>query len=260
MVGFGSAYVRGSTWFLAALMVAPGVQASGVGSALMDRTQAARDVAPGEAVPGPDDPMDSGITAWGMSTDALQPISNALYARRGIIARVPAWRMTGEVRRWSAFPPVPASMRLVPFEAEVDAEAPGGPRPVAELVAELDRELLGYEHPQDHGWMRNEGRLGFLLVDRVTGAPQGYAYGAGSGRVGPVAALDPSLHAVLLGVAIRETPVIGPVAVWILGSADAATRVLLEAGLRYDGAPGLFCWSTDDHPFRRYLPAAMAII
>ena len=90
LIGFSSATVREGLWFLAMLFVEPDVQAEGVGSALMDRAQAGRDADPGgPAVPGPDDPLDSGITTWGMGTDTLQPISNGLYARRGMLPRVP---------------------------------------------------------------------------------------------------------------------------------------------------------------------------
>ena len=259
VLAFANAYVRGGTWYLAALMVHPSVQAAHVGSALMDRAQAGFEPAPGVVIPSPDAPLATGITSWGMSTDALQPISNALYAKRGIIARVPAWRMGGEVRRWSAFPRLPAGLRLVPFEA-VAGDGPTGAARLEAMVAELDQEVLGFAHPQDHGWMAREGRVGFLAVDRGDGRAVGYAYGSGTGRVGPVAATDPALHPSLIGVAIRETPVLGPVATWVLGSSDEAMRALLDAGLRYDGPPGLFCWSHDRHPFRRYLPAAMAII
>ena len=56
----------------------------------MDRAQAGRDVDPGgPAIPGPDDPLDSGIHTWGMCTDAVQPISNGLYARRGMVPADP---------------------------------------------------------------------------------------------------------------------------------------------------------------------------
>ena len=98
--GFASASRREGLWFLAMLFVRPGLQGDGVGGALMDRAQAGRDVDPGgPAVPGPDDPLESGIHTWGMCTDAAQPISNGLYARRGMVPRIPAWRLFGEIRR-----------------------------------------------------------------------------------------------------------------------------------------------------------------
>ncbi len=64
----------------------------------------------------------------------------------------------------------------------------------------------------------------------------------------------------LVGVAVRETPALGPVALWVPGTADVATRALLDAGLRLDGFPGLICWSRPDHPFDRYLPISLAVV
>jgi GNAT superfamily N-acetyltransferase len=259
VAGFSCATVREGLWFLAMLFVRPGLQAAGVGQALMDRAQAGRDTDPGgPAIPGPDDPLDSGIHTWGMCTDAAQPISNALYARRGMIPRIPAWRMFGEVRRWSAVPPLPASLESVPFET-VAAGADGEAR-LAEAVDGLDRELIGAAHPADHAWLRREGRSGFLVRERGSGRVQGYVYGSGGGRLGPVAALDPALHPALLGVAVRETPMLGAVALWMPGTADRATRALLDAGLRFDGIPGLVCWSRADHPFARYVPISLALV
>jgi hypothetical protein len=261
VIGFTSATVREGLWFLAMLFVRPGLQAGGVGQALMDRAQAGRDADPGgPAVPSPDAPLDSGIHTWGMCTDAAQPISNALYARRGMVPRIPVWRLIGEVHRWSALPALPASLEAVPFERLVAAGGPDGHRRLAELVNGLDRELIGSAHPEEHAYLRREGRTGFLVRDRGDGAVRGYVYGSGGGRLGPVAALDPALHPALLGVAVRETPMLGAVAMWTPGSADLATRALLDAGLRIDGFPGLVCWSRRDHPFERYVPVSLALV
>ncbi len=259
VVGFSSATVRDGLWFLAMLFVRPGRQAAGLGSALLDRAQAGRDAGPGgPAIPGPDDPLDSGIRTWGMCTDAAQPISNALYARRGMIPRLPAWRLIGEVRRWSAVPTLPATLEAVPFERI--AALPDGSRRLADVVDGIDRELLGGTHAAEHGFLRREGRAGFLVRSRADRRPVGYVYGSGGGRLGPIAAIDPALHPALIGVAVRETPMLGAVAMWVPGSADVATRALLDAGLRLDGFPGLVCWSRRDHPFQRYIPISLALL
>lgn len=261
--GFSSATLREGLWFLAMLFVRPGTQASGVGQALLDRAQAGRDVDPGgPAVPGPDQPFDTGIHTWGMCTDAAQPISNGLYARRGMVPRIPAWRLIGEVRRWSAVPALPSSLEAVPFE-RVEADGPEGPLRLAELLDGLDRELIGSAHPAEHGFLRREGRSGFIVRERGgsgIGRVLGYVYGSGGGRLGPMAALDPALHPQLIGVAVRETPMLGAVAMWVPGTADRATRALLDAGLRLDGFPGLICWSRREHPFERYVPISLALV
>jgi len=261
VLGFSSASLREGLWFLAMLFVHPDLQSKGLGQALMDRAQAGRDVDPGgPAVPGPDDPLDSGIHTWGMCTDAVQPISNGLYARRGMIPRIPIWRFFGEVRRWSAVPPLPPSLESVPFETAAGTE-PDGERRLQALLDDLDREVVGAAHAADHGYLRRDGRVGFLVKERgEKGRALGYVYGSGIGRMGPLLALDPDLHAQLIGVAVRETPALGPVALWVPGTADRATRALLDAGLHLDGFPGLICWSRADHPFDRYLPISLAVV
>jgi ribosomal protein S18 acetylase RimI-like enzyme len=260
VIGFASATVRESLWFLAMLFVNPEAQAEGTGSALMDRAQAGRDVDPGgPAVPCPDAPLDTGITTWGMGTDTAQPISNGLYARRGMLPRVPVWRLFGEPRRWSAIPALSATLESVPFES-LAADGRGGAQRLAETVAALDREIVGMAHPQDHEFLRRDGRTGFLVRERGSGRALGYGYGSSAGRLGPVAALDPALHPAILGAIVRETPVLGPVAIWVPGTAAEATRALLHAGLRFDGFPALVCWSTPTHPFDRYLPISLALV
>ena len=258
LVGFASASLREGLWFLAMLFVEPAMQADGIGQALMDRAQAGRDVDPGvPAIPTPDDPLDSGIHTWGMCTDAVQPISNGLYARRGMVPRIPIFRLFGEVRRWRALPALPDGLTAVPFDA-VEQASPGGVERLAAALDELDRRLLGSAHPADHGFLRRDGRTGFLVRDG-SGATAGYAYGSGVGRLGPVAAVDPALLPALIGTAIRDTPALGAVALWVPGTAASAIRGLLDAGLRIDGLPGVICWSRDDHPFDRYLPSSLAI-
>lgn len=259
LIGFACASLRGDLWFLAMLFVDPAAQAAGVGRALMDRAQAGRDVDPGgPAVPGPDEPLDTGIRRWGMCTDAVQPISNGLYARRGMVPRIPVWRLFGELRRWGALPGLPYGLEAVGFET-IASEGPDGHRRLAALVDGLDGEIVGSAHGVDHAYLRRDGRSGFLVRERG-GRALGYAYGSGVGRLGPIAALDPALHPALIGVAIRETPIPGPLAMWVPGTADLATRALLDAGLRFDGFPALICWSTADHPFGRYIPISLALV
>jgi GNAT superfamily N-acetyltransferase len=258
-IGFASASVREGLWFLAMLFVDPAAQADGIGQALMDRAQAGRDADPGgPAIPSPDEPLESGIHTWGMCTDAAQPISNAIYARRGMVPRIPIWRVVGEVRRWSAVPTLPQGLSAVPFEA-IDQGEPDGPRRLAGILDDFDRELIGAAHPVDHEFQRREGRVGFL-VREASGRTLGYVYSSPIGRMGPLAAIDPALHRALIGVAVRETPMLGSVATWVPGTASDALRALLDAGLRIDGFPGVICWSRPEHPFERYLPISLAIV
>ncbi len=258
-VGFALATVRDGLWYLAMLFVLPELQGLGIGGALLDRAQAGRETpSGGPAVPSPDAPLDSGIHTWGMATDAAQPISNGLYARRGMAPRLPIWRLAGEPHRWGALPALPETLEAISFDA-IAANGHAGPRRLADAVDDVDRAVLGITHQQDHEFLRRDGRAGFLLRERG-GRILGYAYGSSTGRLGPVAALDPDLLPALLGVAVRNTPILGTVGVWVPGSAVAAIRALLEAGLHFQGFPGLVCWSRGDLPFERYLPINLAML
>lgn len=259
LIGFALATVREGLWYLAMLFVLPEVQGHGIGAALLDRAQAARDCpGGGPAIPSPGAPLDSGIHTWGMATDTAQPISNGLYARRGMVPRLPIWRLSGEPRRWGALPTLPASLESIAFDA-IAANGHEGPRRLADAVDELDREIIGITHQQDHEFLRRDGRSGFLVRERG-GRILGYAYGSASGRIGPVGALEPELLPALIGVAIRHTPILNAVGVWVPASADTAIRALLEAGLLFDRFPGLICWSEPELPFARYLPINLAMV
>ena len=236
------------------------MQGNGVGAALLDRAQAGRDTPPGgPAVPGPDAALDSGIHTWGMATDTAQPISNGLYARRGMLPRLPIWRLAGEPRRWDALPALPPSLEAVPFDA-IAANGHEGPRRLAEAVD--DTRPRGHRH-------HAPGRPRVPAARRQGRVPRARAGTAASsatrtdppiGRIGPVAALEPDLLPALLGVAIRHTPMLGTVGVWVPASADRAMRALLEAGLHFDRFPGLVCWSRAEMPFERYLPINLAMV
>ncbi len=259
LVGFAVATVRDGLWYLAMLFVLPAAQGHGIGAALLDRAQAGRDTPPGgPAVPGPDNALDTEIHTWGMATDTAQPISNAIYARRGMLPRLPIWRLAGEPFRWSAVPDLASGLEAIPFDS-IAANGRDGPRQLAEAVGEIDRKVLGLTHPSDHEFLRRDGRAGFLVRERG-GRVLGYAYGSSSGRLGPVAALDPDLLPSLLGVGIRQTPILGTVGTWVPASAEPAIRALLAAGLRFDRFPGILCWSRPDLPFARYLPINLAMV
>jgi GNAT superfamily N-acetyltransferase len=80
VVGFTAAWVREDVWFLSALFVLPERQGRGIGKRLLS-------------------------LAWGEGyrtritiTDALQPVSTASYARRGLIPTTPILRFAGEPR------------------------------------------------------------------------------------------------------------------------------------------------------------------
>ena len=243
VVAFASATVRGDLWFLAMLFVRPDRQAAGLGRVLLDAVRGG----------------DPGSTRrWGTCTDSAQPISNALYARIGLVPRVPIWRLTGEVHDGRAFPDLPPGSSIEAFEAIAES-GPDGHQRLARTVNELDRAVLGFDHPADHALLRRDERSGFLLRS-ADGRPLGYGYASAIGRVGPIATVDSSLLAPLLGWLLVNVPANGSRAVWLPGSAGEAFTAAIRAGLRLDGFPGLICWSSSEHPFERYLPISLALV
>ena len=260
VVGFASATVRGSTWFLGMLFVDPGAQRDGLGTALLERAIVGRELLQGErvdiagAIAGEDGvPIDR----WGTCTDAAQPISNALYSRVGIVPRVPIWRLSGELRESAPLPSLPRGFTGTPFEDIAGGRE--GHRRLADVVNAIDDAVLGFEHPLDHAWLRREGLRGVLVSDEG-GRPVGYGYASAVGRVGPIAALDPVLLAPIAGHVFEVIPANGARAAWIPGTAAGLFRDLMRAGLRLDGFPGLLCWADDRPPFDRYVPISLALL
>jgi GNAT superfamily N-acetyltransferase len=231
VVGFGSAALRGPVWFLSMLFVRPEHQGAGIGRTLLDR------ILPG----------DGSVLATG--TDSAQPISNALYARLGIVPRLPLFSLVGRPAGRGVLPGLPDGVEAVPFASSTGDELP-------RARDELDRTTLGFAHPEDHRWLASERRLGFLYRAR-DGSVLGYGYTSAVGRVGPVAVHDPGLIGPVLGHLLHAVEPRGASAVWASGT---AMRVLVEAGLRVEGFPVLFCWNRPFADFERYLPISPGLL
>jgi GNAT superfamily N-acetyltransferase len=234
-VAFVSAHRRGSLWFLAMLFVHPDVQGHGVGRALLEQ------VLPPTA--------DRGGLALATATDSGQPISNALYAEYGIVPRVPVWRLIGRVDRPDALEPLPPGVAVEVLRGVTDAPAE---------VNAIDREVVGYERPDDHAFLLAEGRI--LVLYRRAGRVVGYGYSSQVGRVGPLAALDAALLAPIGAHLLSIVQPAGAYAAWVPGNAGPLTTMLLRAGLRFEPFPMLFCWSAPLADFERYVPISGALI
>jgi len=109
-------------------------------------------------------------------------------------------------------------------------------------------------------------RPNFMIVitdqQRYPAAGQhvGYAYGQASGRIGPVAALDPEILPTLLGHLVRHVPVLEGRQALVPGSAGGALMALLAAGLRLDGTPAVYCAERPGPRLDRYLPMSFALL
>lgn len=213
-VAFAAAWQRGRDWFLASLFVEPTAQSSGIGSALL------------EAVWGAEDLRRRTIT------DAIQPVSNALYARRGLIPATPLLDFEGAVRA------AQAHARLEPTA------------PTADALLELDLAAYGFDRAVDHAFWGPVAECTLWLRDA---RPVAYAYRFPSGAIGPVAGASPDDAGAALACELARSA--GGVArVRVPGSARALVAAALAAGLRLSPMPGLLLLGPGASP-----PDALAV-
>ena len=236
VVGFGSAVEREAVWFLSMLFVDPREQARGLGRAILS-----------EILPAP---LDGRVLAT--CTDSAQPISNGLYASLGIVPRMPLFNLVGRPwpdRAWPKLPDGIGVQRVADYEPwQADPE-----------VQALDRELLGFAHPQDHAFVLGEPRRCFAYR-AADGGLAGYGYAGDVGRVGPIAVSRPELLAPVLGHLLAAVEPRGASSVWLPGDAGEAIAVAIRCGLRIDGFPILASWSRPFADFTRYVPTSPGLI
>ncbi len=202
LIGFGASWQRDDDWFLASLFVGEATQGRGVGPALLD-------------------------AVWGAAprrrtiTDAIQPVSNALYGRRGLIPATPILTFAGS--------PEGNGSDLRPEGADVQA---------------IDLAAYGFNRAIDHAYWEQ-------FAQRTTW-PDAYTYVFPGGAIGPVAGLTAAAAARALAAELSRA--VGEVRVRIPGSSRALVEVALAAGLRLDPVPGLLLLSESVQP-----PTALAI-
>jgi GNAT superfamily N-acetyltransferase len=199
IVGFTAAFARDDAWFLSALFVHPEVQARGVGQNLLERSW------------GGDYPRRLTIT------DAIQPISNAIYARRGLVPTTPILWFSGS-------PQIDRGSDLESAEPDADA------------LAAIDRAAYGFDRSVDHEYWRSRCERSTLWLR--AGEPVAHAYVMPSGQIGPLEAVDGASAGEALAASLarregRETFVLVP------GSAAELVSTAFAAGLRLRFPPGL---------------------
>jgi len=199
-IGYVSAWLRGNDWFLGSLFVAPAAQGGGVGSLLLDAA------------------WEDGHLRRRTLTDAIQPISNALYARRGLVPATPLLSFSG----------VPAG-----------AESPLTPG-AADSLAEIDRAAYGFDRSVDH---RLWGGIAERTVWLRDASAVAYSYRFADGSVGPIGGLDPAAAAAALDGELARAG--GPVGVRIPGSSRMLVMRALAAGLHLSPTPGLLLLSEE---------------
>ena len=235
VVAWGAAILRDDWWFLSSLFVLPEAQGAGVGAQLFER---ARVGAPARAV-------------FATLTDTLQPVSNTLYARRGMLPREALLGFAGSPRMGAARDGEASSPRLGTLEPELLTFAA-----VPELQP-IDLAVLGFGRTVDHRFhLGAGGRRGWLF--RRAGRAVAYAFYRPTGLIGPLASLraadiEPVLHFVLAELAALG---LEKVKADVPASCAGAQRVLWGAGLLYSASPGLVLASRPFGRLDRYLPAS----
>lgn len=204
-------------------------------------------------------PADAGLHL-GVGIDTAQPISLALYSRFGMVPRLPILHLLGDLLRPDALPSLPEAVTATPFEA-IAAGPPDGPghRELTRTVDAIDREILGFDHPQDHRFLRISGRRGFLYRDR-DGEVLGYGYGSEVGRFGPVAAVRSEHLAPIVGHLMRAIRPRGAYAIWVTSDAADVVTSLFAAGFRLPQFADLLCWDLPLADFSRYLPISPGLL
>jgi len=252
IVGFGIAVQREHVWFLSQLYVLPEEQRRGIGRALLTRIMPSLAPEPAQesAAEGATLPPDARPGVMATCTDSAQPVSNGLYGRFGIVARMPVFNLVGRPTDPSTLPALPAGIEAIPLETQTAAGA---------AIDSIDRAVLGYAHPADHDYIRAEGRTGYLY--RASGGdPIGYGYSSKAGRFGPVALLDDTLTAPVLAHLLTAIEPRGATSAWVPGANDRAMVAMLRAGLRIESFPGLLCWTRPFAAFDLYMPAGLSLL
>ena len=237
IVGFGSAWTRSELRFLSGLFVLPGWQGHGIGRGLLDRAL---------------DPDRSAAGTKAVISSAANPVSNRLYAQRGMYPLIPVLTLRGPV-------PARAGAALGPLEA---ATLSAGA--LADLRA-VDGAVTGLDRTRDHAWLLATGRRGWLF--RNGGTAAGYAYLGGDGTegddaVGPVATLQAEDQEAVLGFVLAQAAEHGATTATVMvpGHNRCAQRLLWRSGFSFGGAAGLFGCSRPFGRFDRYLFAGNALM
>ncbi len=232
IVAWGSGLVRGDWWFLSSLFVLPEAQGIGVGGRLFDLAQTG---AP------------AGATRATV-TDSLQPISNTLYARRGLLPREVLVEIGGQPRP-DLRPPRLGRLEVEPLTAASVAD-----------LREIDAAASGLDRSVDHEYyLTVSGRRGWLL--RRAGRPVAYVMLRPDGWIGPAASVRAADIYAATAYALAALSAAGAAKVLsgVTGRCEGAQRALWEAGLVFETTPGLLLASRPFGRLDRYLPASYGL-
>lgn len=237
VVGFAIGILREDVWYLAALHVLPQWQAHGVGAALIRESLAGTTPA-------------MVLTVY---TDAINPASNGLYMRFGMLVQEALPHYDGPIAAtrptWPAVPRAGATEPRTPRLATRPISWPGD----RVVLEDIDRVTLGAARGIDHELWSGIPTTQGLLFER-DGIARGYAYAAANGHIGPLAMHDPRDVAEALDAAEQSVRLQGGTELHVRtgGSNREAARWCLEHGLRLSGV-GLLLSSSRVGRMDRYV-------
>ncbi len=233
VVGWASGLVRGDWWFLSGLFILPEAQGIGVGARLFE-------LAATGAPPG---------AVRATITDSFQPISNTLYAHRGLLPREVIVGFGGQPLdglrppQLGTLTPEPLTVAAIPELLRIDAEASG-----------LDRSV-------DHEFhLTGGGRRGWLF--RRRGRAVAYVYVRPDGWVGPAAARRERDMQTITSWGIADLARGGAtekIRAGVTGPCEGAQRAFWEAGLVFTGPPALLLSSRPFGCLDRYVVASYGL-
>ena len=232
VIGFACSWTRQRFWYLSQLFVQPGVQARGIGQALMSRTleQATR----------------VGATNRVLITLGYNMASTGLYIRNGLYPREPLYRL--------AAPRTALAGRLVADPATVVTPLPTWPGEQAWLGA-MEEAAIGFRRETQHDITQRTPGMRGLRFDQ-DGRPAGYAYISAEGHIGPLLAAPVADEARIVLAAADAALADGAAQVSLIvpGRAERILGALSAAGFRIEESMLLMA----AQPFgdwSRYLPS-----
>ncbi len=162
ILGFGFSWVLQKFWYLSQLFIKPGIQAKGIGQALLSKTlqQAQK----------------NGTDNRTLITFAYNTASIGLYLKNGLYPREPLYRIVA--------PAAVVGQNITATDYRAAPIAPSG-QPW-DWIGRLDEEVLGFRRDSHHRFLLDGFAARAIRIEHA-GRPAGYAYISAQGHVGPLA-------------------------------------------------------------------------
>ena len=229
LAGFALSWACDTLWFLAELFVAPGRQGQGIGNELLRRTL--------------QHASDAGATEKRLITFAVNGVSQGLYARHGLLPRVPLHLCSADREPLARRAPGRA-YRTTPIGTTADDLM---------KLRRIDEAALGVSREKHHRYLSGDPDMKGMFLEDGSGCV-GYAYIAASGHLGPLAVMH--AHAMpaafTTALAIAAAGEAKQVSAFVPGPSDALA-VAAGHGMRF-ALPMMVMSNRESDDWARYFP------